>query len=313
MSLESLEEVREGTTPVEGDEVDLTSQVFGTTDDAGDSDDAMMAGYQQEATGEFQDAGGEEGAGTPGADGGAGTTENKSEKQPVRIGRWTEDELAARFDTLDGLKKSTESVAGLVGHLKQRLEQSGAPRKIQASDLKNVTEQFGEEFTTALVNDLNALGGLGGSAGPDKASIEGIARELIGQQAQEIEQRLEYKAVKRRHPDADDFFVRQDAEGKPVPGKKALQFRQWIGSLPPARQQVIASAWDRDTVDGFLTEFKQSAGGGTQDSGETRQTPAQQRANRLKRAVTPPSSGGAARPAAEDPFEAGYKAAKGGG
>ncbi len=289
-------------------DTDITDQVLGGDGAVGDqADDNMLAGYESAH-------GSESGAEIPEpeakAEGEAADTPAPAASPapaPVKIGRWTEDEIAERFGHIDSLKKAADTLSGHIGDLRNRLAGS-KPRQFTIEDVPKVRSEFGDEFAQAFVEDLNKLG-LGGPAVIPQDAIQSLMRDQLAQAEQAIERKLEYKAVLRRHRDAPDYFIQQDAEGKPVIGKHAMEFRAWVSSLPQERQQEIATSWDRDVMATALTEFKEhqkKAAAPAAPQAATRQ-------NRLLRAVAPQGSGGAQRPAEPDPFEAGYKAARGGG
>lgn len=231
----------------------------------------------------------------------------------AKIGRWTEDEIAARFAELEGLKSGQAKVAGHIGDLRNRLQGQQA-RKITKDDLKKVASEFGDEYADALVEDLNAIG-FGGNVGPTQAEIDRLinerAQEIAGAQVTSLEQKLSKREVLRAHKDADDHFVTVDREGKPVVGKHAEAFRGWVAKLPPERQQEIATSWDADVMTAALTEFKQSQKAPTATPAPTAAPVAAARANRVARAVAPRGNGNATPPQG-DAFEDSYWAARGG-
>ncbi len=325
MATQLDEVVEEGNDTMAGGDtgLDLTEHVFGSGAEGGDDsheDDAMMAGYEQVTTGEFKEVKATDDANDTQAGGDAAPKPTSSPTPspapaPVKVGRWTEDEIEQHFGTLSAVKKTTDSLAGVVGSLKQRLEKAGTPRQFTKEDFPTIQGEYGDEFTNAFVADMNKAGLGGQVAGISQDEVNRLVGETVAAQSQEIEQRIEYKAVKRRHPDADEYFTRRDAEGKPVVGAKAVKFLEWIATLPQPRQQEICASWDRDTVSGAIAEFKKA---GAPPAAAPAATPApapasQSRQERLKKAVTPPSSGSGIGAPVEDAFESGYKAAKRGG
>lgn len=231
----------------------------------------------------------------------------------AKIGRWTEDEIAARFADLEGLKTGQAKVAGHIGDLRNRL-QGQQPRKISAADLPKVVAEFGEEYAAAMADDLNAIG-FGGNAGPSQAEIDKLiatkAEEIAGQQIGTLERKLNKREVLRAHRDADDHFVTVDGEGKPIVGKHYAAFKGFVDSLPAERQSLIANSWDPDVMTQALSDFKQSQKAPTATPAPTPAPAAEARANRVARAVTPRGNGSAAPPVG-DPFLDGYKSAKAG-
>jgi hypothetical protein len=226
----------------------------------------------------------------------------------VKIGRWTEDELAERFAELESLKKGTSTIAGHIGNIQQRL--SGQGRKtLTPDDLKKVREEYGDEFAVALAEDLNAAG-LGGATGPTQAEIDQIVSARMEQRTNELERKFEKRLVLRTHRDADEHFSSIGEDGSVVHGPKALEFRAWLATQPKDRQELVASSWDSDVMIAALSDFKASKTPPATPAPTP--APAAARTSRVARAVAPQGAG-AATPPSEDPFEAGYKAAKGRG
>lgn len=315
MSLEQQDELQAepGIDDFIGDSGEVTEQ---SAADAQAEDDDLAAGYASVNgtsddsdpgnTGETDDIAAEETPATP-------VATPAPTPAPVKIGRWTEDDIAARFAKLDSLETGQAKVAGHIGDLRNRLQGQQA-RKITKDDLKKVASEFGDEYADALVDDLNAIG-FGGNAGPSQAELDRLinerAQEIAGQQVTSLEQKLNKREVLRVHKDADEHFVTVDREGKPIVGKHAEAFRGWVGKLPPERQQDIATSWDPDVMTQALTEFKQSQTAPTATPAPTAAPAAAARANRVARAVAPRGNGSAAPPQG-DPFMDGYNAARSG-
>jgi hypothetical protein len=229
---------------------------------------------------------------------------------PARIGRWTEDEVAARFAELDSLKKGQSTVAGHIGELRQRIEKSGQSKTLTAADLPGVVEEFGEQYATALAADLNKLGGFGSASGPSQTEIDTLVNARAEQYTQNLERKLEKKAVLRAHKDADDHFSTMNADGQTwTHGPKAAAFKGWVGSLPQDRQALIANSWDSDVMIQALADFKEFEKKATA-AAPVAAPVATARQSRVDRATTPRGSGGAA-PIVEDDLAAGYNSAKG--
>lgn len=289
-----------------------------------DGDDEMMAGYTQAGGG---DGGAKPASTTKDAGGNADPDDLNDEPEkpaaatppaatptptpaPVKIGRWTEDEVAAKFAELEALKKGQSTVAGHIGDLRQKLQAQGS-RTITKDDLPEVVEEFGVEYAEALATSLNRLG-LGSGAGPSQAEIDQLVEQRSQQHAQVLEQRLEKKRVMRKHPDADEHFFSMAEDGKTrIPGPKAEAFEAWVLSLPQERQKVIATSWDSDVMIGALSEFKTYQQKASAAPAAPAQ-PASTRASRVERAVAPRGTGTAAAQLTEDDaMNAGYSSVKG--
>lgn len=276
-------------------------------------DDDLAAGYASVNGSDDTDTGNTGAEGIDAEEAAPAATPEPTPAPVAKIGRWTEDEIAARFAELEGLKSGQAKVAGHIGDLRNRLQGQQA-RKITKDDLKKVASEFGDEYANALVEDLNAIG-FGGNVGPTQAEIDRLinerAQEIAGAQVASLEQKLSKREVLRVHKDADDHFVTVGADGKPIVGKHAEAFRGWVAKLPPERQQEIATSWDADVMTAALTEFKQSQKAPATTSAPAAAPAAAARASRVARAVAPRGNGNATPPQG-DAFEDSYWAARGG-
>jgi hypothetical protein len=260
-----------------------------TEDDAAD-DAAMLAG--------FKAASGDDTAlatladKAPAADAGeVPPTETPDKPEPrIVFAGLTEAQLAEKLATIDSLQKGTETLAGRMGNLQQMLT-ANKGKTLTASTLKRITAEFGEEFAEAFAADLNESGFGGGSQAVDTGAWDA----KLDQRATELERKFEFKAVRLAHKDAPEYFAG---------GKHNAAFVGWIQTLPEERQQVIATAWDSDTVCGFLDDFKAQRDKAAAQA--ARQT------SRVARAVVPTSGSGAGvTQPAEDPMELGWNRARG--
>lgn len=312
-------EVVDGDQPLADGEMDLTTEVVGAIDDAA-SDENIESGYQTALGNRSTPTNDGDATGAAAAAGGGSASGDRQQQQPrtavepARLGKFTEKDIEDRFTSLEGLRKTAETLAGTLGNLQQRIQ--AKPRVLSIADLPKVVDNFGEDFAQAMVDDLNAVGFGGPAGGVSQEEINSLVSQQMAQQGealeQRVEQKIEYKAVKRRHPDADDYFVRPGPDGKPQAGKNCEPFFKWIGSLPANEQEQIKSSWDRDVVSSFLDRFKKLGGGTDTTHQQQVRSLSERRASRLKAAEAPRTSGATSRPVTTDPVEEGYWAAKGG-
>lgn len=291
------------------DGVDLTEHVFGNgngDDDTqeGSASESMLDGYREAGGMGAQDDDGQRPAATPAPTAAPRAQAPAPTQAPVKIGRWTEDEVAKQFDTLEAVQKRTEQLFGRFGDLHARLQ--AKPREVKPEDLAGIAQEFGPEYAQALAADLNKIG-FGQSAGVSQEQIDA----LVAAKTNELERRFELGMTRMHHADMDDYFAKPDPAnpGQWIPGAKNADYLRWFATLPVERQQVLATSWDSATMSAALTEAKAFLAKAPEKPASTAQT----RQNRLARGLQPQGAGSSRSQApAEDSFSSGYNEAKAG-
>lgn len=201
--------------------------------------------------------------------------------------------IRQRLERLDGLEKAQATANGHIGHLKSLIQQAGKGKPITKDSLKKISEEFGEEYAAALAEDLTAAG-VGGGAAVDEEALARIVSEQTAKATEAGSQKLEARIVRVAHKDAGDYFAG---------GKHNAEFLKFVATLPPEKQQELASTWDSDVIIPVLDQFKESRDKANQRAAS------QQR--RVDRAAAPSTTGGVDRPSI-DPMEVGFQRAGGG-
>ena len=274
-----------------------TSEVTGqTSDDIDGSDgdfDAGFDGIEQTTTPVSAD----DNHNKEVSDGVAST--DQAALQP-RLAQITEDQFKAlmtKAEEVDQIrsdsKRQIDTLAGHLGGMKQLVEglkqQRGA---ITPGQLKRVAQDY-PELAKALREDLKELGGAAGPGQPvDMADIERRAQAIVAQELPKELVKQEIKILRLYHRDWVDVV-------------RSPEFVNWSRTLAPSDQQRLAGN-DGEFIADKISDFKARPKPKTTTQPAS---PSNTRQRRLEAAVSPKGTGGhAPAPAAEDDFEAGFRA-----
>ncbi len=260
----------------------------------GDSDvdfDAGFDGVEQAAT-----PGSAEQSHHQGTQDGAGAT---AEALPqTRLAQITEDQFKAlmqKADEVDQIrsdsKRQIDTLAGHLGGMKQLVEGLKQQRgPLSAGQLKRLGAEY-PDVARLLQEDLGALGAAGGQT-LDSAEVDRRAQAIVAQQLPKELVKQEIKILRLYHRDWVDVV-------------RSPEFADWSRTLSVADQQRLAGndgEFIADRISDFKARPKPRSAAQTAVSSNSRQ-------RRLEAAVSPKGAGGhAPAPAAEDDFEAGFRA-----
>lgn len=219
-------------------------------------------------------------------------------------------EALKSISQIEGLRQQADSLNGKVGSIQDTIKRvtSAAPgKKIEATTLKRVTQEFGPEYAQALADDLNeALGGQGGAAGASEDQVTALVQNLMQSQLMPEIQKIHKTAVRRVHPDAEQFF-----KG----GPKHDQLLAYVKTLPEAEATVFVNTWDSEIITGHLDKLKASLTAAEQANQKTQSEQERQRRLRARGTVPTGGTGGSGGDdlalSEEDQMEAGWKEAGG--
>ena len=220
-----------------------------------------------------------------------------AEPQP-RLAQITEDQFKAlmtKAEEVDQIrsdsKRQIDTLAGHLGGMKQLVEGLKQQRgSITPGQLKRVAQEY-PDLAQALREDLKDIGGPAGQPF-DMAEVERRAQAIVAQELPKELVKQEIKILRLYHRDWVDVV-------------KSPEFANWSRTLPHADQQRLAGN-DGEFIADKISDFKArpTPKAATQNSGSSNT-----RQRRLEAAVSPKGAGGhAPAPAAEDDFEAGFRA-----
>lgn len=265
-------------------------------------------GKKPDATDEFEE---DEPAATTGA---ATTPEKAAAAAPAQqeveiVPGYTASKLVDALKAvgqIDGLRQQADRLAGQVGSVQDTVKRVMATGggKLDAAKLKRVTQEFGPEYAQALAEDLNEAFGQGGSSGMTEDQVAAVVQGHMQQQLMPEIQKIHKSAVRRAHPDAEQFF-----KG----GPKHDVLLAYVKELPEDKAAEFVNTWDSEIITGHLDAIKERL---TKAEAEKAKAATDgQRQRRLRDRSTVPTGGtaGATEMALseEDQMEAGWAAAGG--
>lgn len=251
---------------------------FGGGSDQGDEDDG-------------DDGGGDDAiAGADAADGADPRPGANDDDDRVVFGGMTAKQLREKLERTDSLERTTNTLAGRIGHLQQQMQAAGKPRALTKDDFPSLREEFGDEYAEAVARDLSKVV----TGGP---MSEQDLEQVVATRMAEMERKTERKIVAIAHPDAADYFAG---------GKQHEAFMGWIKTQPEERQQVLMNSWDSNDIIPALNDFKSSITKAAREAAA--------KGNRIARSVgagTSAAGGEAPTDRGFDPIEAGWRKARG--
>ena len=218
-------------------------------------------------------------------------------------------EALKSISQIEGLRQQADSLNGKVGSIQDTIKRvtSAAPgKKIEATTLKRVTQEFGPEYAQALADDLNEALGQGGTAGASEDQVTTLVQNLMQSQLMPEIQKIHKTAVRRVHPDAEQFF-----KG----GAKHDQLLAYVKTLPEAEATEFVNTWDSEIIAGHLDKLKAGLKAAEQANQKTQTEQERQRRLRARGTVPTGGTGGSGGDdlalSEEDQMEAGWKEAGG--
>ena len=218
-------------------------------------------------------------------------------------------EALKTISQIDGLRQQADRLNGQVGSVQDTIKRitAAAPgKKIDATTLKRVTQEFGPEYAQALADDLNEALGQGGAAGASEDQVTALVQNLMQSQLMPEIQKIHKTAVRRVHPDAEQFF-----KG----GPKHDQLLAYVKTLPEAEATVFVNTWDSEIITGHLDKLKAGLKAAEQANQKTQSEQERQRRLRARGTVPTGGTGGSGSDdlalSEEDQMEAGWKEAGG--
>jgi hypothetical protein len=221
-----------------------------------------------------------------------------------KLAQITEDQLAAlmrKAEEVDQIrsesKRQIDTLAGHLGGMKQVVE-GLKQRGVSAAQLKRFGAEY-PEMAAMLAADLAEVGG-GGQA-VDPAEIARIAKAEVAQEVAQLRVQVEVDKISDKH---EDWVAVVNNPG----------FQKWSQTLTPADQQRLAGT-DGKFIAGKITEWKAGRDAylakieADKKAAAAKTSKSNNRARQLEAAVPAKGVGGhAPAPAAEDDFEAGFRA-----
>ncbi len=218
--------------------------------------------------------------------------------QSPKLAQITEEQFQAlmrKADEVDQIrsdsKRQIDTLAGHLGGMKQlvdSLKQQRGP--LTAGQLKRVSQDY-PELAKALQEDLREFGGASGQPF-DMAEVARRAQAIVAQELPKELVKQEVKILRLYHRDWVDVVRSQD-------------FSDWSRTLSPADQQRLAGN-DGEFIADKISEFKARP---KPQAAKQKSVAYNTRQRRLEVAVSPKGAGGhAPASAAEDDFEAGFRA-----
>lgn len=227
-----------------------------------------------------------------------GKAADDSPADPVVLAGLTESQLKtalAKAGEIDSLKEfhggEIRKVYGKFGEIQRELSKlsDNGIGKIDAKKFAKMSEMFGEDFATALAEDLSGL---------TPASNENSAKDLeekfnnaLAEKVSSLSREFEIKLLSLKHP---DWKKKRDS----------TDYDLWFATLPAERQQEIRKSNDGLFAAKTLDDF---------DAWKLKGEKKNEKKERLDRAITP--SGSPPEPpdkqlSADAAFEEGRKAAR---
>ena len=218
-------------------------------------------------------------------------------------------EALKTISQIDGLRQQADRLNGQVGSVQdtiKRITATAPGKKIEATTLKRVTQEFGPEYAQALADDLNEALGQGGAAGASEDQVTALVQNLMQSQLMPEIQKIHKTAVRRVHADAEQFF-----KG----GAKHDQLLAYVKTLPEAEATEFVNTWDSEIITGHLDKLKAGLKAAEQANQKTQSEQERQRRLRARGTVPTGGTGGSGGDdlalSEEDQMEAGWKEAGG--
>ncbi len=237
-------------------------------------------------------------------------TQDKQEHQPQdsaqaaadalpapKLAQITEEQFQAlmrKADEVDQIRsdarRQIDTLAGHLGGMKQLVDSLKQRGPMTAGQLKRVSQDY-PELAKALQEDLREFGGAGGPA-MDMAEVSRRAQAIVAQELPKELVKQEVKILRLYHRDWVDVV-------------RSQEFTDWSRTLSPTDQHRLAGN-DGEFIADKISEFKARP---RPKTGKQMSVPTNTRQRRLEVAVSPKGAGGhAPASAAEDDFEAGFRA-----
>lgn len=183
-------------------------------------------------------------------------------QEPLSVDAQLQD-IVAKVKTVDEMKLAIEKLRGdafgKLGGLERILKQlqdssTGQAIEVSAADLSELEAEFpGLNLGPSLAKGLTRV--LSKVKGP---AVKGLSQEEVDAQ---IEARLRKEAAdreERRKQDAVEALAEEHEDWSTVigPPDSQTEFRVWLKSLGPEKEQKFLSSWNPNYVGKVLTEFK---------------------------------------------------------
>lgn len=214
------------------------------------------------------------------------------------------ESLMGAATKVDGLERQLSTAFGSIGNFKQRLDQmqqaapSAGPVMPDLSELKEDFPELAGLMEKAFSKGKPVAAAQPVAIQPDPQAIEAAAERVVDIRT--------VRELEELHP---GWRTTVGPEGSDT------EFRRWVSTLPPARQQLINATRSTAVIDRFLRDFgdHQEARQRQQQTPPIRppaqQQPAAIRRDRFRGAVQPRGEGGTPTPkqmTANDELEAGF-------
>jgi len=203
-------------------------------------------------------------------------------------------DMGSKFDKAFGQIGGAQQV---LKALQAAVPKGGEIPKVTKDDLGKLVENYeylGDDMVDAFNNVLGKIKGTGGSS-VDPVAIASLVQDgvkhALPQLAEEIEHKLEIKAVKKVHPDAEDIF-------------KDSGFHKWM------KENNREDSWDSTVMIPTITDYKKFKAP-PPPAAKKDTPPPPSRKELLRDNINPASSAGGVRPTPEkDEFLQGYNETK---